>query len=825
MQKSVKDGIISVQDIHNKGFKLIIASLLLLLVILGGVGVILFQSPLRESQDPRRDASVEDGQVLVTTSTTPDPLRVETTSSIDLMVNTQGLQTTGIQLVFNVITDTIDTPQLELESNTGLQLLSSEVEQTTDGYLISMAAVPQQITDTFATNNPVTVARLTFTPHQTGSLTLAFDSESSKSHYLDLNSGTVVDELKTIPPATFQVQGDATLPACVYTYSAWSSCVNNQQTRTVTGKSPETCQGEPQVVQSCESTTTKTSVNWTTSDVSLVADDFYIIANGQKFSQPIQNFKIQSDPAESDSETHTTLETTWQENGVEMRLFMYFKHDGTDWWSNELRIYNGTQAGGWIYFTQGNSGTVANQKANGYFTTKLGDRYNRSGVVTYTTSTGGSGELHFENLRLQAFRKHGVGGYSSATCNIQCGSNADCGVNQRCYLNRCRLVTNVSSETCTAPADAGLSRQCNEYCADSRECANGYSCYFNRCRRANNPDSQSCAQLSITGQQQMAASCNQNCTSNADCATNLRCESGKCRLATNPSSTTCSVATSSTVSQTTYGNKGGSTTTSDNRPAASVKPAPTASGSGIVASPTVQPTSTPIPSSPPLVAPEPEASSLEGIINLLNSRGLSLPIILGAVGALILLLLLLILISRLLGRKKQPPTPPTPVVPKDTPQIKNIEQRINQLQQQKNVPLPGAPAAPLPITPISRPATPPAPQPAAPAPRPATPAPQPVTAPQPTSAPKPSAPLPVAQVPTTPLLAEADELELPAHTSSPAGASTASKSDNSSTTPPPAPQPTTEKHHSTMMSRIRAKGLIKDTSSTEIFNSQKRDKV
>ena len=38
---------------------------------------------------------------------------------------------------------------------------------------------------------------------------------------------------------------------CTYTYSAWSACVNGQQTRTVTASSPADCTGTPVLTQSC----------------------------------------------------------------------------------------------------------------------------------------------------------------------------------------------------------------------------------------------------------------------------------------------------------------------------------------------------------------------------------------------------------------------------------------------------------------------------------------------------------------------------------------------------------------------------------------------
>lgn len=727
MQKSVRSGIISVHDIHNKGIKLIIASLFLLLILMGGVGVVLFQSPLQESQDIRQQASSNEGVVKVTLEQSATPFLVNRTGVVSILANTGGLAIKEMTFLFNVVTDTFDTPIIDLAANSGLKVVASEVEQTNDGYLVSLTVQP--VANSFRSTFPVSVAELVFTPHKPGNVAINFDVESSTAFRADEEG--YVDELKTIAPVSYIVGTDLDLPTCTYTYGNWGACQNNFQRRSVLSKSPDNCFGDPVLQQSCQSnqTTSTTSINWETSHVKMTADNFYIVANGQKFNRPFTDLKLTSDPAGDDNDKYTTLEAIWNENNTEMRLFMYFKHDGTDWWSNEMRIYNGANPGNWITFTQGVGDTVSYQKQYGFFTTKLKDTFNRTGVTRYTTSGGGIGEIHFENLKLQAFTKYGTGGYTVKQCNESCSSNAECGVNQRCYSNRCRLVTNVSSETCTGPADNGLQRQCNQYCADSRECGSGLSCYYNRCRRADNPDSQSCAQLSGSARTQTTASCNQNCSSNADCAVNLRCYKGQCRLTTNPSSTTCSVASSGSVSQPNYGTKGGTQTgTGTVNPSAT--PTSTPSGSII---PTGTPSSTATPSATPISSllptptptstpePQPENSSLDSIVAVLASRGITLPLIAALIGGILLLILLLILISRILGRKQTPPTPPRPT---NTPQMKNLEQKIADLQKQQTPGL--APQAPqpvgTPVTPASVPVTVPL---AAPASIPTTPAPLP----------------------------------------------------------------------------------------------------
>jgi hypothetical protein len=62
-------------------------------------------------------------------------------------------------------------------------------------------------------------------------------------------------------PTWSDVTGSSTAPAptpnpCTYTYSAWSTCTNGQQTRTVTSATPSGCTGTPILTQSCTTGTT-----------------------------------------------------------------------------------------------------------------------------------------------------------------------------------------------------------------------------------------------------------------------------------------------------------------------------------------------------------------------------------------------------------------------------------------------------------------------------------------------------------------------------------------------------------------------------------------
>lgn len=283
---------------------------------------------------------------------------------------------------------------------------------------------------------------------------------------------------------------------------------------------------------------------------------------------------------------------------------------------------------------------------------------------------------------------------TTKACNETCDDNADCGNNHRCYENRCRLVTNVSSTSC-AIADTNT-RQCNQVCGSNSDCANDHVCYSNRCRRADNPDSTVCALSSTAQQEEIRKSCNQPCTDNRGCYNNLRCYQGHCRLATNVSSTSCSAMTQKTVSAQYYApvvSKGGSpkggeiddisvkvSPTPSIRPR--ISPTPTASNSATLSGtlspfPTLKPTSTPV------ITPLPDSvTNSGGFFNTFSSRFGSLMTMIGlGIGGIILALALLFLLSRLFGRRS---TSSNTAASKNQTYEKELQKKIDELKQQNS---------------------------------------------------------------------------------------------------------------------------------------------
>ena len=125
-----------------------------------------------------------------------------------------------------------------------------------------------------------------------------------------------------------------------------------------------------------------------TRQVSLTADAVAIDAAGKRFvtAPPIQ---VHGDPGVPGE--YTTLELTWTEHDVEMRLFVYFRSDGREWWSDEIRTYDGRSPGEWITYT------------GEFFRRPLGSPFQGdfdvSGVDPETE------RLRISNARLEAFRR------------------------------------------------------------------------------------------------------------------------------------------------------------------------------------------------------------------------------------------------------------------------------------------------------------------------------------------------------------------------------------------------------------------------------------
>ena len=125
-------------------------------------------------------------------------------------------------------------------------------------------------------------------------------------------------------------------------------------------------------------------VAWQTSTVSLAADNFWIVADGQTFTGNAA-VDVRSDPGDP---TYTTLELIWTEHQREMRFNAYFSADATGWWSSEMRTYDAQPVGDWLFY-QG-----------AFFRSPLGATFHGDVDLTNAPTDAIRGELHLRGLAL-----------------------------------------------------------------------------------------------------------------------------------------------------------------------------------------------------------------------------------------------------------------------------------------------------------------------------------------------------------------------------------------------------------------------------------------
>ena len=143
---------------------------------------------------------------------------------------------------------------------------------------------------------------------------------------------------------------------------------------------------------------TRNPVAWTTPTVSLTADDFWIVADGLRFTSKVAAVNVNSDPGVP---FHTTLEITWTELGREMRFSIYLSSDSTSWWSDQMATYDAqTPYGSWLAYD------------GHFFKSAIGQAYRGDIDLTNDASEPIRGELHLHGLVLSTTLGGGAGNSS-----------------------------------------------------------------------------------------------------------------------------------------------------------------------------------------------------------------------------------------------------------------------------------------------------------------------------------------------------------------------------------------------------------------------------
>jgi hypothetical protein len=137
------------------------------------------------------------------------------------------------------------------------------------------------------------------------------------------------------------------------------------------------------------------SMHFDTPQVHLEGSQFSIITTGatgaHDFVGNDPKISVYSDPGDAH---YQTLELEWHELGVVQRWYIYFASDGKDWWATEMRTYDGSPGGDWVFF------------GGDRFRTPLGSAW--SGDLNVTQSDHGvTSHLRMHVTHLEAFLSHG----------------------------------------------------------------------------------------------------------------------------------------------------------------------------------------------------------------------------------------------------------------------------------------------------------------------------------------------------------------------------------------------------------------------------------
>lgn len=413
-----------------------LAVLVSILMIVGGaIGMILVQEDLRKSQDLRQQASVAQGQVEVTTSA--GDFTLQQPGLINFSINTHGVQTDGVQLTFNVVTNTVnETPVFSLKSGVPLQIAYSEIETTADGYLVSIIAIPSTIGQSFSTTTSTPFAQLSLLPVRAGQITLNFDVENSISTIHASNPPQ--DELKHIATANFPVAGGGGTAACQTDADcgAGQTCYQPPMPECPSGMA--CIQVMPPKVCQAIAVSPSPSASPATSASPAVSPSASPVVSPGVSPSPSASANPSATPAISPSPTSNL-------GGNSVSTCNESCSSNADCDVN-LRCYSGQCR------------LVTN-------------------VTSPTCAVAPDRGLSFQ-------------------CNEYCADTRECASGLTCQNNRCRNPENLESATCAALTVAqrsSLVRSCNESCSSNADCDVNLRCYQGACRLATNPGSFSCS--------------------------------------------------------------------------------------------------------------------------------------------------------------------------------------------------------------------------------------------------------------------------------------------------------------------------------------------
>lgn len=163
----------------------------ILLIGLGLFTIFLVGQPQNAPQPIATQASVAQGLVKIA-GTLYAPTNINQDGEIELAINTQSALTHGVQLFFQIKTETFGDVDVNAIPVNNLNIDYLEVERTANGWLVGVIAVPNP-GEPFGTASYTPFLKLKFKPTTVGNIIFEFDA--NKSHAYIYNSQPLQDSL------------------------------------------------------------------------------------------------------------------------------------------------------------------------------------------------------------------------------------------------------------------------------------------------------------------------------------------------------------------------------------------------------------------------------------------------------------------------------------------------------------------------------------------------------------------------------------------------------------------------------------------------------
>ena len=147
---------------------------------------------------------------------------------------------------------------------------------------------------------------------------------------------------------------------------------------------------------SLEETQTDSSISWEHNGVRLTATSFSMDIDGKTYTAVADDLDVNGNGDPGDTPIANSLELEWTEHNSQMRLYIYLENDDNgEWYSNEIRTYDGTQESDgtkWLYYE------------GDFFRSNAGVPFTATEMEIHSTSSDNSGKtgvIRFEGLNFE----------------------------------------------------------------------------------------------------------------------------------------------------------------------------------------------------------------------------------------------------------------------------------------------------------------------------------------------------------------------------------------------------------------------------------------